>query len=287
MSSNENTPVQLQEFGKLIYNMGVLFLIVIGINVGYFFTYGLISDFFYYAEIVVRILQYILIIVILMKANTINETLIDQDLQKFYTTGLISVIIAIACYIWSFFITVDTNVIESLNPEDTSSIYRLLELMIPLFLNMFVNWVGYIFGFISWKSLSSFFQKVNSAQTRNYTAISGVNKIKNGYLMFILGFLIIPILIAPFLLIAGYFQLGGYLKTISSGSSDMGNNINQPFQQSQVFNSNPNNMSAPPVNSRPDRIPPANFCSRCGSQFEEINLKFCPTCGNKINSSYE
>ena len=108
-------------------------------------------------------------------------------------------------------------------------------------------------------------------------AIDGVEKLKSGALLWVLGFLIVPIVIGWIFQLIGYFTLG----KIAEGEPVISKQPDLVPKPQPTYISAPAHVAAPapvPVQELADLI---KFCPLCGAKLNKSGI-YCGECGTRV-----
>jgi cytochrome b561 len=195
-----------EEFGNKMYVIAILSIVSI-------FTMG-----------IAQMAIWILLFISLKHIKMANEELKSEDLEDFRSKMTYALIITLSISIIGFITTLFSifRLIQSVqnisNPPDPdlSNIFVLIDFhLILLIISFIVNFTGMILLIMAWKRLNKFFNNNSEIFQRQIAedAIDGTNKLKNAYMLYLVGMIlvifIIIILILMIPILVSIFQRGG------------------------------------------------------------------------------
>lgn len=262
MSTNDQVNLRFSEFGKMLFIVGILYIIDI-----IFSIIGYIGAF-------IGIAIFILMIIGLNNIKQASISLNSPLLREFHSRLLASLIIFL---IGGFFIDIRSVIV----------------------FGVLIDVVSFILAYSAWSKFLIFAQNTNFGPSINETILKRTGNLKTANLLL---FLIITAIIGIVFLIVGYIGLGAALKTLNFQTQSSPNQQYQGFptqsyspNPSMSYN-NPPSPSPNPSMSYNNNTSPATadtitktvltpkFCSICGANLKE-NAKFCTKCGSPVPKS--
>ena len=256
--SSSNLEMKWIKFGKDLRSIGGLLILII----------------IPYIAFVALIVQLILIIVLLNNINDINRELknpfLDEFRSKYLAANIIkfigAIILHLACVILVGILSISFFIPPYTPPFGP---IRFMPLIIIFFIIGFILMIiGSYIEIGAWDNLKMYIveNKVMFPKMGN-KAIEGVENLRSGAWLWVLGFLIIPIVIGWIFQISGYFTLGDQIPVISKEPI-------RAVESQYVYVSAPTPAHAPKHVSTP-----------APDRENEVKVKYCPLCGVKVNSS--
>lgn len=258
--SNSNLEMKWNKIGKNLRNIGGLLILII----------------IPYIAFVALIIQLILIIVLINDFNDINRELknphLDEFRSRYLTASIIkfigAIILNVACVMLAGVLLI--SFYGSYFPYmPFGPFIRFIPIIVLFIIGFILMIVGSSIEIGAWDNLKSFItQNREMFPKMGKDAIDGVEKLRSGAMLWVLGFLIIPIVIGWIVQLIGYFTLSKIAgqKTVISKESI------RAVEPQYVYVSAPTPASVPTPTPAP-------------AQDVEDLIKFCPLCGAKVNDS--
>lgn len=195
-----------EEFGNKMYVIAILSIVSI-------FTMG-----------VAQIAIWILLFISLKHIKMANEELKSEDLDYFRSKMTYALIITLSISIIGFITSLFSifRLIQSIQNlsdppvPDLSNIFVLFDFyLILLIISFIVNFTGMILLIMAWKRLNKFFNNNSEIFQRQIAedAIDGTNKLKNAYMLYLVGMILVIVIIIILILmipiLVSIFQRGG------------------------------------------------------------------------------
>jgi len=267
--SSSNLEMKWLKFGKNLRNLGGLLILII----------------IPYIAFVALIIQLILIIVLINDLNDINRELKNPHLDEFRSRYLAAsiikfigaIILNVACVMLAGVVLI--NFYGSYFPYTPFGPFiRFIPIIILFIIGFVLMIVGSAVEIGAWDNLKSFIvQNREMFPKMGKDAIDGVEKLRSGAMLWVLGFLIIPIVIGWIFQLIGYFTLS----KIADQKSVISTEPIRPVEPQTVYVPAPapviNPISAP-AQENEDKI---NFCPLCGAKVDPSG-KYCPECGTQV-----
>jgi len=267
--SSSNLEIKWMKFGKNLRNIGgLLILIVIP-----------------YIAFIALVVQLILIIILINDMNDINRELKNPHLEEFRSKYL-------ACSIIKFIGAISLNIacvmiaaafiFDFSPPFFPTTPFGPFVMFIPIIILLIIGFVLMIVGSAvemgAWDNLKMYIvQNREMFPKMGVDAIDGVEKLRSGALLWVLGFLIVPIAIGWIFQLIGYFTLGKIAEwePVISKQPDL---VPEP---QPAYISAPAPVAAPApvfVQEVADLI---KFCPLCGAKLN-MSGKYCGECGTQV-----
>ncbi len=246
-----NVNQEFAEFGRKMKAIGFIILFDFIISI-----IGSFLSFMSYISIVFGLAQLFFLFSALINIKTIGYALNNQNLLTYREKMIIGVVMGLFGSI--------------LLGIGIGSILFTLIAIAPLFIGIVFAFIGGFIEMKAWQELLMFFEQNRSMfnERVSYDAIKGANYLKNAALCTLLSFLIITILIAFLLRVAGYLKLAR-LEESAYGQA------HPPGVQHQY--------KPPAVQPTASPIGPSGvkYCQSCGEKLVG-DEKFCGNCGSPI-----
>ena len=268
--SSSNLEMKWIKFGKNLRSIGGLLILII----------------IPYIAFVALIVQLILIIVLLNNINDINRELknpfLDEFRSRYLAASIIKFIGAIILHL-ACVMLVGILSIGFLIPPRTpfGPFIRFIPIIILFIVGFILMIIGSSIEIGAWDNLKMYIvENKESFQKMGNKAIEGVENIRSGAMLWVLGFLIIPIVIGWIYQISGYFTLGDQIPVISIEPI-------RAVEPQHVYVSAPTHSpkyvsTLAPVSTRvQDTEDLINFCPLCGANVPDKG-KYCGECGAPV-----
>lgn len=269
---------------KKFSELGGLFQIV-GILIVAALVLGIIPFLPPMVSVAFGVAEYILDYLIIRKVKDINSDLKDPELAEFHSklvAGLILAVIALVANQALVFNGIGLDhIINYFRDYGTFPAGTMVTLAL-VGTAAIIGWIGLFFYYSAYGKLSDFFANNRSIFQGDVgaEASDGAAKVRVGYLMNILAFLIITVLIGLIYYLMGYFKLGNQLKPLKNAESPVSP---QPWTNEPSFASKGKHKKQTIEESGAAVFGTEvkKFCPSCGSQLES-GMEFCPRCGTKM-----
>jgi len=259
--SSSNLEMKWMKFGKNLRNVGGLLILII----------------IPYIAFVALIIQLILIIVLINDFNKINRELKNPHLEEFRTRYLTAsiikfigaIILNVAC-VWLAGVLL--GFYGAYIPYIGGPFMRFIPIITLFIIGFILMIVGSAIEVGAWDNLKSFIvQNREMFPKMGKDAIDGVEKLRSGAMLWVLGFLIIPIVIGWIFQLIGYFTLS------------------KIADQKPVISTEPIRVAEPQTTYVPAPAPVPiqevadliKFCPLCGAKLAKA-AKFCGECGTQV-----
>ncbi len=271
--SSSNLEMKWNELGKKFRYIGGLFILII----------------IPYIAFAALIIQLIMIFLVINDLNDINRELKNPQLTEFRSRYLTTSIIKFA---GAFILHLAWTMMVGLIYLRSYQIFFPHPILPPV-LRFVPTIVLFIIGFVlmivgssiemgAWDNLKTYFIQNRELFPNNNgkVAIDGTEKLKNGNILWVLGFLFIPIIIGWIFHISGYFKIS----KIAQQDLIISKEPIKVVEPQYAYVSAPANTSSPV--SKPISAPVQNieddvkFCPLCGARVREG--KYCGECGTQV-----
>ncbi|NVM37853.1 MAG: zinc ribbon domain-containing protein [Candidatus Lokiarchaeota archaeon] len=271
--SSSNLEMKWNNFGKKLRSIGGLFILII----------------IPYIAFAALTIQLILIIVLINDLNDINRELKNPHLNEFRSRylaasivkfiGAIVLNIACAMLVGIFYIGFYGPYFPY---PPLPPVIRFLPIIILFVIGFILMIVGSSIEIGAWDNLKSFIVQNKDMFPKNGNdAIEGAEKLKTGATLWVLGFLIIPIIIGWIFHLIGYFTLS----KIADQETVISKEPIRTVEPQYVYVTAPTSTHAPitkpvsiPVQDAADAV---NFCPLCGAKVNKSGL-YCGECGTQV-----
>lgn len=267
--SSSNLEMKWMKFGKNLRNVGGLLILII----------------IPFIAFVALIIQLILIIVLINDFNEIireqKSPYLEEFRSRYLAASIIKFIGAIALNVACVMIAA-AYIFDFSTPIFPETPFGPFVMFIPIIILLIIGFVLMIVGSAvemgAWDNLKMFIEQNREMFPKmGVDAIDGVEKLRSGALLWVLGFLIVPIAIGWIFQLIGYFTLGKIAEwePVISKQPDL---VPEP---QPAYISAPTPVAAPApvfVQEVADLI---KFCPLCGAKLN-MSGKYCGECGTQV-----